>query len=45
MPYYIDGNLSVILEERAFVNHMSDGFSCSSTFAPCRVGDFSSGID
>jgi hypothetical protein len=33
MSYDIDGSLPVLLEERAFVSHVSDGFSCSSTFS------------
>jgi hypothetical protein len=40
MSYDIDGNLPVFLEERAFVDHVSYGFSCSSTSTPRRVGHF-----
>jgi hypothetical protein len=40
MSYDIDGDLPVFLEERAFVDHVSDGFLCSSTPTPCCVGHF-----
>jgi hypothetical protein len=37
MSYHLHGSLPVFLEERASVDYVSDGLSCSSTFASRRI--------